>query len=123
MKLLTPLIAAGLALAAFAPPVAARSSSTHHHGQSARYTRYHSPKHHTPPGWHKGKKTGWNGHKTPPGQWKKYHNDRNDRYDRNDRDDRYDRNDRSDRNQGTWDQYRHSGDTGSRDHSRYTKRR
>jgi len=107
MKHLMPLIAAGLALAAFTPPATAHPADAQETGLIQLAKK--SSRRNGPPGWSKGNKNGWNGKPMPPGQWKKYKQqqqqrhrwDRNDRdrYDRyrRDRNDRYDRYDRYDR--------------------------
>jgi hypothetical protein len=115
MKLITPLIAAGLAFGAFTTPASARPPAPHHSSYSQRSRTWdrHHPKAKTPPGWSKGKKNGWKGHHAPPGLWKKRHDDRHDRWsptDRNRRD--HDWNRRSqDHNRRTGDSGWHSGST------------
>jgi hypothetical protein len=116
MKLITPLIAAGLAFGAFTTPASARPSASHH-GSSGSYSQRsrtwysHHPKSKTPPGWSKGKKTGWKGHNAPPGLWKKRHDDRSNRWDSTDRNRRdHDWNRRSrDHNRRSSDSGRHYG--------------
>jgi uncharacterized membrane protein YidH (DUF202 family) len=39
----------------------------------AGYRRVYRNSSGNPPGWSRGRKTGWNGHSMPPGQWRKQH--------------------------------------------------